>query len=63
MYSPCAQLSGAIEPVASPGVSPGGTVTAQPDGVSLSAGSVALGFQICSEMKPWGVEKAFSAAR
>ena len=63
MYSPCAQLSGSIEPVASPAVSPGGRVTAQPDGVSLSAGSVALGLKICSEMKPWGVEKAFSAAK
>ena len=30
---------------------------------TIQPGRVVLGFQIYSEMKPWGVETAFSAAR
>ena len=45
MYSPCAQLSGSIEPVIAPGAKARRSVTGQPEGTSTSPGRVVLGFQ------------------
>jgi len=46
-----------------PGVSLGVSETTHPEESSTSPGRVTDGLQTCSEMKPWGVESAFSAAR
>ena len=57
MYSPIAQLSGAIDWVGVPATYPGGKVTSQP------ATGVAVWFHTCSGINPSGVENALSALR
>src|SRR5664279_255281 len=56
MYSPIAQLSGAMDLVAVPGRCADGVTTSQ-------SGRFVGCVQTCSGMKPSGVENAFSAAR